>query len=486
MFLGPLLFARMIKDKMTTYKNKTDSHVLEAVILSPLLKIYHVKPGINYLLTAIFLLMGILNPVNNNSVDLSIGFFTFGFASFLILDFKFKPWSVILFSVSGSMIFWLIKDFNYLTFLSSTCGILAAFLINRFRLVNFAIWVLIISFLLASWFTSKNLRTILDSDLSGYAYNNDPGTFLKTYFLIERNVNYYDAYQQAFLGRFGSSIIPSDIWGWRLPTSFMLWKFLPGSSALSIYYLYLMLAASVLYVSFKIGSHYLGSISGLLSSYLIFPYLHYGARDIMFLITEWWSISFFILGIYFLIYRKLFLAILLFSLTLMTREIYILPLGLMFIYAFLLKRRIVPVFAIPIAAFSLLFFYHISRVNLYIDAWQTLFTPRTVTDGLFFIQQTLAFASGEYLFYYFRPFSIFLLFAIVGSLILTRMRGFRENGVIWILAYLPFPVSYLRFGTLPFNDYWGIMYVPLVIILTPVSLMFFENRRLGKDSTQGD
>lgn len=384
----------------------------------------------------ILLLLGILNPVTNNKLDTTIAYLTFGFCILV---------------VSG---------------------------ILKKSLLKYVIWILILVFLIDSWFISKDLRKFLES---APAYNNDPGVFLATYKSIESGQDYYDSFKSAMLGRFAQPIIPKDIWGWRMPTIFYIWEILPGN-ALSIYILYIILACSLLYISYEMTKRYLGEKFAFLSPYLLYPYLHYGARDQMFLVTEWWSMAIFIVALYFLVTRKLFFSTIFFSLTLMIREVYLLPIGLMLIFSIFKQRRLISVFLIPIISFAIFFLYHIYRVNYFIDAWGTLFTARTIDNGLFFIQQTLAFASWEYLLYQFRPFALLVLAAVIGCTYMFKIQK-KQEAAFLLLAFLPFPIAFLKFGTTPFNDYWGLIYIPTVIILAPTVLLIFKKNQKLADSS---
>lgn len=431
-----------------------------------------------------FLLFGLLNPASGNKLDTFLGFFLFVFCAYTVLNQNRRSWLAATLAFSW-FIFYQTRGFSLAPVWGLVDGLALGLLLDKFKiLAKLAIWVLIGTFLLAALATGGELRKFLGSDLVIGTYNNDPGILFKTYLLMEQDTDYYDAFKTAQLGRFGLQIVSGDVWGWRMPTIFYIWKLVPGSGGLSIHFLYLVLASILLFAAFKIGQRYLDFPISILPSYLIFPYLHFGARDQMFLETEWWSMFLFILGIYFLITSRLFWATCLLSLTVLVREVYILPIGLLFIFTIVKNRRLAPVFLIALGAFLIFFLYHIYRVNFYIDAWDTLFSPRTIENGLFFVQQTLAFASWEYFFFWLRPFTIFLAASIVGCWFLIK-KGRKEEGIIWLLAVLPFPISFLRFGSMPYNDYWGIIYVPLIIILAPVVLGFFKNINYTRPKGRG-
>src|SRR3989344_373272 len=423
---------------------------------------------------AILLILGLLNPASGSLIDLFIGFFIFSFVSYVVLQHERLVISLA-FTIAW-IIFSVTKGFELIIIYGSLAGLATAILFEKYKFLKIsAIFLLIFLYLISSWLNSENLRAILTQDLSKFAYNNDPGLYLKTYYFMGQNLDYYDSYKMAFLNRFEMQVIPKDVCSWRLPTLFVIWQLMPGKNGLYIYYLFLLLASLVLYTAYNIGKKYLGVSLAILPAYLIFPYLHFAARDQMFLITEWWSMPLFVFGVYLLTTRKFFWATLMFSLTLMIRELYILPIVLMLIYSFFTRRKIASVFIIPIFAFLVLFFSHVYRLSFYIDSWGTIFSPRIVSDGLFFIQQTLAFGSWEYLLFQLRPFLFFFFASILGCLYILRSTNWEES-ILWILAYLPFTLAFLRFGQTPFNDYWGIVYVPIAIILAPLLLGLFKQR----------
>ena len=427
-----------------------------------------------HLLVFLFLVIGTINIDFKSYQTSFFALFLFTFVSYTQFKSRLPYLTVTLLFTLG--LYTLLKGFNVNYLIGTILGLFIGYSIDFVGLMKkAAIFVLIFLYLVSFWINSENLRIFLAQDLSKFAYNNDPGIFLKTYYLIEQNVNYYDALNSAQLGRFGQHIVNGDVWGWRLPTIFYIWKYLPTSSGLSIYVLFLILASALLLVSYKIGRRYLGARLAILPSYLLFPYLHYAARDQTFLQTEWWSVSTFVIAIYLFITRKHFYSIILLSLTVLIREVYILPIGLTVIYLFITRKRNFRLFLIPLIAFLILFIFHTSQVNYYINAYGTLFSPRVVSNGLLFVQQTLAFASWEYLLFQFRPFIILLVASLFGCFYVYKNIN-KNEGILWTLAFLPFPIAFLRFGTLPYNDYWGIIYMPTVITLAPLLLGFFKQR----------
>ncbi len=429
-----------------------------------------VGPMLAELAKAFLLLLGLGNPLPQNTLDSFLLFFVFGF-SLPIFAARTRLVLALLTTAAACLVVALTKTITFPILLGILIGATTGiYLTLRKGYQRIAIFVLLISFVASAIVTSGDLRQFLGRELPVGTYNNDPGMFLKTYQLMEGGADYYEAYKQAQLGKF-QQIVPGDVWGWRLPTILLIWKAIPGQSAVGIWAVYLVLSVGILYLAYGISCRYLKPDLGLLSPYLLFPYFHYAMRDQMFLETEWWSVVPFIAGIYTLLNRRLMIATILFTLTVLIREVYLLPIGLLFVFALLRERRLVVSLLLPFVVFSLVFLYHVTRVDTFINAWGTLFTPRVVSNGLLFVQQTLAFASWEYLFFGLRPFILFLVFAVVGCVHLYH-RGLKRDSLILLSSFLPFPLAFLRFGTLPYNDYWGIIYVPIAVLLAPLSLGF--------------
>lgn len=438
-------------------------------------KIWHQYTGglVKNLTISALLLLGILNPIGGNKIDSFIGFFIVGLVSAAV--FQNRKVFLLLLALVSILSYTKVKGFDLTVVYGLSVGIGLSILLEKFRAEKFRILIFVIVFLVSAFFTSSTLRAKLVRDLPLYTYNNDEGAFLKTYKIMKGNVSYYDAYRVAFMGKFANHTVPGDVWGWRMPTIFEIWKIIPGSG-IGIYILYLTLASCVIYASYQVGKRYLGSNLALMPAYLVFPYLHFAARDEILLLTEWWSVLFFFLGLYLFVARKYFLAILFLALTVLIREVYIMPLGLMFAYFVLKLKREAVVFLIPLVAFLGLLFYHVLSLGSYIDSWHTLFAARIVSSGPLFVEQTLSFGSWEYLLFALRPFVLFLILALGGCLYMYRV-GRKDEAFVWMLAFLPFPVAFMRFGAVPYNDYWGVMYMPTVLILASISLGNFQIKK---------
>ncbi len=419
-----------------------------------------------YLAIVALLLLGVLNPLAGSRIDSFAGFFVLSLVAVPSLS-NSKLFLMIVFLITLGF-FSQIKGFDIMAVWGILTGFSLAFVLEKFKAQRFAVFVLIAAFLISSYAASGDLRAMLARDLPLYTYNNDPGVFLKTYQQLESGQPYYLSLLKAHDGRFAQRGMPTDIWGLRMPTLFYIWSFLPGGGT-GIYILFLAISSGALFCAYKITEKYLGSRSDLLSSYLLFPYLHYAARDQMMLETEWWGVIIFIIGLCFLLFRKHFFAVISLSLSTLIRELFIIPVFLLLIYYFFTDRKLIYITAIPFFAFCLLFLVHLTAANYYIDAFGSLFRPRVIPFGNIFLQQTFAFGSWEYLLFMFKPFYLLFVLAIVGSLFIF-LRKSKTDGLIILFSFLIFPIAFLKIGTLPFNDYWGILFMPQTLIFAPLSL----------------
>lgn len=412
------------------------------------------------------LFLGLTNPVSGSILDLFLVFVLFSFlvSSVFIRD-KLLIFSL-LFVIN--CFFYIQGDHSGVIFLASVVGVLVQFLLEKARRQNIAIIVVVLIYVVSAFASSNDLRGMLTRDLAFFAYNNDPGIFLKTYQLVETGQPYYHSFIVAHDGRFAQRGTPTDIWGFRFPTLFYAWKFLPGYG-IGIYYLFLVMSTFALYCAYKISSKYIGKRLGLLSSYLLFPYLHYAARDQMILETEWWAVMVFLFGVYFLLYKRYFFATIFLAFSVLVRELFVIPLISFSLIFLLQKRKLLFVAVVPVVAFCSLFLYHLASANQYISAYDSLFRPRVIPFGPLFLQQTLAFGSWEYLFYAFKPFYVFFAMAIVGSAHVFK-KWSHFDGLILFLCFIVFPVAFLKIGALPYNDYWGIMFMPQILVIAPLFL----------------
>jgi hypothetical protein len=334
------------------------------------------------------------------------------------------------------------------------------------QLLTFIIAPLVVVFVITSWINSAALRTYLAHEPIGETYRSDLDDFLKTYYLMERGTNYYTSFSKAVEQNAFKGYVAPNMWSWRLPTIFYIWKYLPGSSGLDIYYLFILSAGLALWLAHKI---FLVMVPeqfhkySLLSAYLMYPYLHYGARDTVMLHTEWWTLVPLFGGLYLLQRKRIAMAAVAFTFAVLIRELFIIPLVLSSTLMFIFRQPRWKVVLLPVVVLSLILVVHYFGVRANAISDTGLTTPRIHTGfGKSILLGSLAYGSWEYHFYKYRLFAIFYVVSITGLLLKFR----QEHLPLW--GFILFPLAFFLIGSSVYNDYWGVFYIPFVLFVTPL------------------
>ena len=330
----------------------------------------------------------------------------------------------------------------------------------KFNSIWFVIPIIIL-FLISSIINGRQVRAYLIREPVAETYRTDMDDFLKTYYLMKNGRDYYSAFKQAVIQNAFKTTVSNNLWSWRLPTIFYIWQLFP--SAIFLYAGFLLLCSFALLTSLFIGQELLPSkynYLGILAPYLLYSYLHFAARDSTLLQTEWWGMFCLLFGMFFWFKKNFSLAVLFITLTVLVRELFIVPLLIMTIIAFKQKQnwRALAVPGIILVLFMLLHFFWVARQ---IPITPSLFVLRTHTFNKQIILPTLAFASWEYIWNRLRIFIIFFGLGLVGILFKRKQAGW-----LW-LSFFIFPLSFLFIGSSVYNDYWGILYMPFVILAVP-------------------
>jgi len=150
---------------------------------------------------------------------------------------------------------------------------------------------------------------------------------------------------------------------------------------------------------------------------------------------------------------------------LLMRELFIIPVGLAGIWFWLKKDKTAVRILITIGGFGLFFVLHSLIVKRLMFSTATFASPRVHVLGKDIILSTLAFGAWEYFFFRIRIFLVFYVLAVFGLVRhLHRSYGF-------LLCFVLMPVSFLILGSSIYNDYWGIFYLPFVLISVPLILV---------------
>jgi len=342
---------------------------------------------------------------------------------------------------------------------------------NKSKIFNvLPIIIILLLFLISSIINSVKLRTYLSTDPPLSQYTHDMGLYLKTYYLMG-DYDYYRAHAVAFQNHAVPISPPADVWSWRLPTAFYLWKLIPGINGLNIYLLYIVFATLALLATYRIAKKIkVSQTLAIIPVYLLYSYLHFATYDWTLLQIEWWAAFFVIFGLYFLFDNKENYAITLFSLAAITREQLFIPFLMIALIATIYKNKHWQKFWVPVVCFGLMIIFHTYQISKIVDlqSGSQAFHLR-LNGGMDLVNNTLAFGSWEYVFFAFKPFAI--LFFING-LSLFILKGKKQ---LMLLSFFSLPISYLIIGTSNINQAWGVLYIPIILISTIFTIKFLLN-----------
>lgn len=374
---------------------------------------------------------------------------------------------IFLISIKNS---WDLKGAFLSWFLILTGAWLGALIKNNLRaLVLLA--CLTLGYLLVAFIDGRPIRQVVKQEPIYDRYRTDMKSYLKTYYLLEKGVSFYEAYAIGEKGDAFTDNYPGEIWGWKTPFLFYFWKIFPGKDGRTIYWLFLSLVLTTPFAAFLIGKELVGEKHAFLSSFLLWPYFLLPLKEITFIQVEWWGLVFFLWGFYFLIKDKLFWTGFFMALTLFSRELFIVHLFFIGLVLFFSKKRkaFLAVFTpfLLLAAFYLL--VHIPQVGKYEDlqklsSWLRTSQAQFSLEG---VKRSLAFNSNNYLLTSFFPFRWSL---IVSSLCLFFL-FLKQKKIKYLLALVSFlPFFFIQFkpGMMThYHDYWGIYYIPLTLLFLP-------------------
>ncbi len=302
-------------------------------------------------------------------------------------------------------------------------------------IAKFVILFIILQIFLA---TDSKIVNQLNQPL-GKEYTTDMRAFLKTVQLMQNGDDFYPAFFEGMAGLRAGSFHP-DINAWRQPFIFYLWKFIP------IYPLWQLFLVLIIIASYLVTKNTLSPI-------ILWPYLHYSLVDLTILQPEWWGMAFLVFGLCAHIYKKHRLAGILFVVSLMCRELFIIPIFFITI----------PKFKIYFKFYLLFFVYYV--IHLFnIFQFNTTWFRDSSNGNWKTLHSVFAYGSWEYIFGVYRP--ILLMFVITTASFIIR----RKNAVLF-LSYFPF---FLFTAVMSFagkidatRDYWSIYFIPLLLISAP-------------------
>ena len=375
------------------------------------------------------------------------------------------------------------------------------------QLINFGSFLMLGSFILSNWPQKNILRntslmlitflmlmySILAIPFLNKASNisldepvgctSDTQDFLKTFYIMKQGIDYYHAFSLALINCGGFQQAPKDSTGWRLPTSFYLWKlFARNGQQIRITFLtFSLMAILCSYLLMKKVTNYK---IALLSPYLIIPYLLNAISGDSFIFMEWWGLFFLIFGMTAIYYEKRNLSLGLLILSVLCRELFIVPVLAILIIDFLKHSKILYliIFLSAVATFWLLHLINISNIT-----GQVNFSPQSRIHNFDknSLMSTLAFSTKTYKFVFLRIGTLLPAISVIGLIRFfflvkntdKKFAYFALASFFVLILLAPFIVTRATYnGVFQYGDYWGISFVPLAIIFTPIILAFKLDR----------
>lgn len=330
---------------------------------------------------------------------------------------------------------------------------------QKMRLILFIILVGFIISLISTPILKDHFAINLDPP-KFKEYRSDEMSFLKVFYLMEEGKGYYSSFKLSRENFIGGNILQKDVFTWREPTIFYIWStlFYNGYQIFNFFiFLSLLFLASIYFLVKKITNK---SLLSLISVLLLLPYLYdLLVLKVAFLFTEVWGLYFLVIGLSFLVYKKNLLAILLFTLAVMTRELFIIPVSLISLYVLVIQRKYI--FLLPILVGAGFYIIHSFNVCSLVGATEGKFWERFHMFDLMLLQRMLSFAMRKYIFFGLKThflIEILGLVGIIGLFIKTR----KTELLYLILTIIPFLVILPIIGVYE-NDYWGLFLVPMMI-----------------------
>ena len=409
------------------------------------------------------ILLGLPHP--GNSFDSATSLFIATLIYFRITTFR-NPLIHTLTSILMILLFMIKRpDDGIIYIVAVSAGWFTQFIISQIPTKKDLIVLILVifGFVVSAWNNTNEVRRFLTHEPVTETYRTDLDDFLKTYYLMERGASYYQAFNQAVTeNAYKNGALP-NLWVWRLPTVFYLWQLVPGTWGLHIFGLFIALGIIGLGSAYKIGLVLSGSSSyALLSSYFLYPYLHFAVRNTELMHTEWWAIIPVMIGLWAIMQKKQKTALIFFCLALSIRELLLIPFLGIVILLYLGKFPKWRLYIIPIVTCIIALFLHTIFIQHELQRTITHLTQlRTHPIGFDIIRTSLAFGSWEYYFFDLRLFRLFWMAALITVSLLRRKLA------IIILPLLLFPLTFLLIGSSKDNDYWGVLYMPFVLILAP-------------------
>ena len=302
-------------------------------------------------------------------------------------------------------------------------------------------------------------------------YHFDGWVFLRVFYLMEKGNGYYESFAQANQED-KRRIAPFPfVQGWHMPTQYFIWKIF-FSSGRQIFIAWLVLAALCLAGSFLFARRYVMEEVACVAPYLLCSYFLFAVTgNPFFTLPQYWGI-FCVLGALILFaYEREDASAAAICLSCLIRAHFILAWAAFFLTSLQkASRKKILLWLGPLLVWAAAYYLHFLSVKSYLLLHGITMISFDKTDyhsaGLTLVFRTLIF--GMTFFPLTHLFAIFMLIlSVIGIITLRgRMR-------ILLAALIAVPMITIFFVGNEWNDYWGALYMPCVLMTAVLAMRIF-------------
>lgn len=349
------------------------------------------------------------------------------------------------------------------------------------QLILIVFFCLFIGLLGTALIDGAQLRNQLTQDISP-PFMTDMHVYQNSLNLYKKTGDYYGSFAVSIQGldiNYQTNQYAGEIWGWKQPLIFTLWKMVPGKAA-GVQWLAVIAFSLILLATYKIARIFLSPQQALIAPFIIWPYLHYPLVEMTLLQVEWWALVFFFLAFMAYMRRGFWTAGIVFALCLAVRELFAIPiLGLVVIQLFRKRFKTALSLSLPTILFFLPYYYFYHLKNVFRYETFDLLSGETLRLGAIskweLVRTTLAYNSWSYGLWMIRPFLILLAINSLGLLSLIILKKKRWQFLSLLTVFLLFFLfSFLLNMMDTWHDYWGIYYIPALLLTTPIVFHYLD------------
>lgn len=336
--------------------------------------------------------------------------------------------------------------------------------------------VIVINFINLTYTLSKDIQRVSETEPYEELYAFDGFIFLRTFFLIEKGENYYASFAKAHEEDKRMTEKPGEAINYRPPTLFYIWKFFLNNGR-SIVIAFILFSAGIFILIFFALTKVVPAEYAFLGPLFLAPYFAFPVSSFWFVFTEYWGVLFLIISLFFLFREQFWPGLFFALLAALTRELFLYYLALGFLSS-LIKRKfsITLGWSFAILAFFLFFYLHFKAVAPYLPSSPNSSIVAGISSrfNFFNLSQLIKLITFGMNLYNRPPLylaEIFIFLFVLGAIFTNRNK----------LRSLLIPLSLFflilsALGDPSGNDYWGVIYMPVAIGLSPLGIWAISQR----------